>query len=115
MNRDISYIWAAPLITAIRVLYSTSIAWMIVASAMGHGGFLAKVLNYSGFVHINKLSYGIYLLNPAVITVIYGAKDHSTHMEPITTVCFSFMFYISLENKVGSIFTIYITKFIVNY
>lgn len=86
INRDVSYMLAAPLITAIRIFYSSSVAWMIVASAMGHGGIFAKVLNYRGFVHLNKLSYAIYLLNPLIITMIYGAKDHSTHLDPITAV-----------------------------
>lgn len=86
INRDISYVYAAPLITAVRILYAASIAWMILASAMGHGGFFAKILNFSVFVHVNKLSYAIYLLNPLVIAVIYGSKDHSTHVEPLTMV-----------------------------
>lgn len=90
INRDISYVYAAPIITAVRILYSTSIAWMILASAMGHGGFFAKILNFSTFVHVNKLSYAIYLLNPLVISVIYGAKDHSTHVEPLTMVSYTF-------------------------
>lgn len=59
---------------------------MIIASCTGHGGLFSKILNFSGFVHVNKLTYGIYLLNPAVISVIYGAKDHSTHVDPITMV-----------------------------
>lgn len=53
---------------------------------MGHGGRFAKILNHPVFVHVNKLSYAIYLLNPAIITVIYGSKDHSTHVDPITMV-----------------------------
>lgn len=86
INRDISYVWAAPIITAIRVFYSASIAWMIVASALGQGGWFARLMGFHWFVHVNKLSYGIYLLNPFVISVIYGSKDHSTHIDPITSV-----------------------------
>lgn len=86
MDRSISHVVAAPLISSIRILYSASVCWMIVASQMGHGGFLARILNSSVFVHVNKLTYAIYLLNPAVITVVYGFKDHSTHVDPITMV-----------------------------
>lgn len=86
LNREISYFFAAPLITAVRIFYSGAIAWMILASATGHGGIFAKILNHPAFVHVNKLSYAIYLLNPLVITVIYGSKDHSTHVEPLTMV-----------------------------
>lgn len=87
LNRGVSYILAAPLIAAIRIFYSSSVAWMILASVMGHGGIFAKIFNCSVFVHLNKLSYGIYLLNPLIITVIYGMQDHSTHLDPISAVC----------------------------
>lgn len=87
INRQISHIWAAPLITFIRVFYPASIAWMIVASHTGHGGLFAKLLNFPVFVHVNKLSYAIYLLNPAVISVLYGWQDHSTHIDPPSMVC----------------------------
>lgn len=82
IDRRISHLWAAPLITFIRVFYPASVAWMIVASHTGHGGKFAKLLNFPIFVHVNKLSYAIYLLNPAVISVLYGWQDHSTHIDP---------------------------------
>lgn len=87
LNRGIQYLVAAPLITFIRVFYPASVAWMIVASSTGHGGVFAKILNCPIFVHVNKLSYAIYLLNPAVISVIYGWQDHSTHIDPASMVC----------------------------
>lgn len=86
LNRNVSYITAALLITFIRVLYPVSVSWMILASHAGYGGLFAKILNYPVFVHINKLSYGIYLLNPAVISVLYGWQDHSTHIDPVSMV-----------------------------
>lgn len=86
MDRSISHVIAAPLISSIRILYSASVCWMIVASQMGHGGFFARILNGPIFVHVNKLTYAIYLLNPVIITVVYGWKDHSTHVDPITMV-----------------------------
>lgn len=86
LNRQISHLVAAPLITFIRVFYPMSAAWMIMASQTGHGGQFAQILNHPIFVHINKLSYAIYLLNPAVISVLYGWQDHSTHIDPISMV-----------------------------
>lgn len=86
LNREISHFLAAPLITFIRVFYPISISWMILASQTGYGGVFAKILNIPIFVHINKLSYAIYLLNPAVISVIYGWQDHSTHIDPVSMV-----------------------------
>lgn len=85
-DRGVSHIVAAPLITAIRIFYSASLCWMIVASHTGHGGLFAKIMNAPAFVHLNKLSYAIYLLNPVLITVIYGYRDHSSHVDPVTSV-----------------------------
>lgn len=101
LHRDISHFLAAPMITAIRILYSGSVAWMIVASASGHGGFFAKFLNFIGFVHLNKLSYAIYLLNPAIISFVFGAKDHSTHVEPFTMVRMIFAVYCFIVYKLN--------------
>lgn len=86
LYRNVSYYMAAVLITFIRVLYPTSVCWMILASHAGYGGLFAKILNYPIWVHINKLSYGIYLLNPFVINVLYGWQDHSTHIDPVSMV-----------------------------
>lgn len=86
VNRDISHYLAAPIIASVRVFYSGSACWMIVACATGHGGWFTSFMNMGIFVHLNKLSYAIYLLNPMVISVIFGLSDHSTHFDPITQV-----------------------------
>lgn len=86
LYRGVSYVVAAPLIAAIRIFYPSAVAWMILASAAGHGGPFARIFNYPVFVHLNKLSYGIYLLNPLIITVIYGMRDSSTHLDPMSAV-----------------------------
>lgn len=86
IDRGVSHIVAAPLITAIRIFYSASLCWMIVASQTGHGGSFTRIMNSPVFVHLNKLSYAVYLLNPLLITVIYGYRDHSSHVDPITMV-----------------------------
>lgn len=96
LKREISHFLAAPLITFIRVLYPMSISWMILASHTGYGGILATILNCPIFVHINKLSYAIYLLNPAVISLLYGWQDHSTHIDPVSMVrceCFCLILF----------------------
>lgn len=87
VKRDTSYILTAILLTITRVLYATSISWMILASHSAHGGHFAQFLNHPIFVHINKLSYGIYLVNPVVISAVYGWQNHSTHVNPVSMVC----------------------------
>lgn len=95
-NRDITHYSAAPLITFIRIFYPASISWMIIASQTGHGGTFAKILDCPIFVHVNKLSYAIYLLNPIVISILYGWQDHSTHIDPISMVGIYFFFWFPL-------------------
>lgn len=83
---DSSYHVAVPLITFIRIFYPISIVWMIVASTCGYGGIFCKIFNYSGFIHISKLTYAIYLLHPIVQIYIFGGKEYSTHVEPVSLV-----------------------------
>lgn len=84
--RNISYHIGVPMIVGVRLFYGGSACWMIVACAKGHGGWFARTMEWPMFVHLNKLSYGIYLLNPIVVSVIYGLGDHSTAVEPIVQV-----------------------------
>lgn len=59
---------------------------MILASHAGHGGIFAKILNHQIFVHISKLTYGLYLVHPIIISVLYGWQDHSTHSDLVSVV-----------------------------
>lgn len=106
LNRNISYATAAIFMTFSRVLYPASISWMVLASHAGYGGIFAKIFNHPIFVHVNKLSYGIYLLNPFVINAFYVSQTHSTHVDPVSmvglhemtfflqfSICFFFYFY----------------------
>ncbi|KAG4070645.1 hypothetical protein HA402_013565 [Bradysia odoriphaga] len=84
INRGLSYKFAAPLVTMIRIFYSVATAWIILASTSANSVPIAKFLNHKLFVHLNKLSYGIYLLNPVIVALVYGVKDDSEHFAPIT-------------------------------
>lgn len=86
INRGLSYKFAAPLITMIRIFYSGATAWLVLASTSANSVPIAKLLNHKIFVHLNKLSYGIYLLNPVLVALVYGVKDQSEHFTPITLV-----------------------------
>lgn len=84
--RNMTYVYCVPMIVSVRIVYGASACWMIVASMKGQGGWFARVTAWPVFVHLNKLSYGIYLLNPLVVALIYGLSDHSASVEPITQV-----------------------------
>lgn len=88
----------------IRIFYSCATAWIILASTSENGVPIAKLLNHKIFVHLNKLSYGIYLLNPVVVAMVYGVKDHSDHFTPITLVSFDVKQASEWANKITKIF-----------
>lgn len=111
-DRGVSHIVAAPLITAIRIFYSASLSWMIVASQTGHGGLFAKIMNAPVFVHLNKLSYAIYLLNPVLITVIYGYRDHSSHVDPLTLVRLIFLRTKRIEQMIYYLSCFFFRRFV---
>jgi len=84
IDRSISYTFSSIIITLIRVFYAGSIAWIILASTSTNGAPFAKWLDRKVFVHVNKLSYAIYLLNAVVITFFAGIRDHSDHYHLIS-------------------------------
>lgn len=84
--RTLTPLSAVPIITCIRIFYPASISWIIIASHTGYGGPLAHLLNASIFIHLNKLSYAIYLLNPFIIAIVFGFREHSVHFNVVTWV-----------------------------
>lgn len=84
--RNVNYVYMVPIIVVIRTCYALGTCWIIVACAKGHGGWFTTFTSYPIFVHINKLSYGIYLLNPIVIIFIYGSATNSTTLDPVVQV-----------------------------
>lgn len=47
---------------------------------------VTRFLSSKFFIHTNKLTYGIYLLNPLIITAVFGLSDGSANADPIPTV-----------------------------
>lgn len=86
VKRDMPFMFGAFLLSFGRVVFGASFAWFIISSATGNGNWFTRFLESKIFVHINKVSYAIYLLNPITITTIYGLRDNSSHTDPVTTV-----------------------------
>ncbi|XP_037826594.1 O-acyltransferase like protein-like [Lucilia sericata] len=82
VKRDMSYIMAISLFVLGRLLFSLSICWMIIGSATGRSTCWSRFLEAKPFQHLNRLSYGIYLLNPFVIALFFGLTSVSTHADP---------------------------------
>lgn len=46
-------------------------------------GLVSKFFSAKIFVRINKLTYAIYLLNPLVISIVFGKIDNGTFVDPM--------------------------------
>lgn len=44
---------------------------------------MTRVLSSKVFVSTNKLTYAIYLLNPIIITVVFGKMDNGGTVDPV--------------------------------
>lgn len=94
-----------------RGLCGLSLGYCIIASKNGHdsecllfsqiiclsliillliSGFISRFLSLPIFVHLNKLSYAIYLLNPIIIIFFFGTIDGSFHLDPVVMVVLTF-------------------------
>ncbi|XP_055680187.1 nose resistant to fluoxetine protein 6-like [Lutzomyia longipalpis] len=100
--RSVAYPWASVLITMGRFAFGLTITWLILCSKCGFGGWFTDFLSARPFVHINKLSYGVYLLNPLIITTIHGLRDGSSHFSPV----------ISWVMTVGMMIIVYCVAFV---
>lgn len=116
--RDISVPVASLCILVGRPLIGMAVCWFIITNACGYNckqchdltklsyfiqffslsGLVSKFFSARIFVRVNKLTYAIYLLNPLVISVVFGLFDHGAFVDPtlytILIIGISFMTYI---------------------
>ncbi|XP_072014772.1 nose resistant to fluoxetine protein 6-like [Amphiura filiformis] len=57
--------------TVSRTLWSSAVAWVAFACAIGKGGPVNSILGWSAFAPLAKLAYCAYLLHPIVMNVYY--------------------------------------------
>ncbi|XP_072014768.1 nose resistant to fluoxetine protein 6-like [Amphiura filiformis] len=57
--------------TVSRTLWSSAVAWVAFACAIGKGGPVNSILGWSAFAPLAKLTYTAYLLHPILIYVYY--------------------------------------------
>lgn len=69
-----------------RLLLALSWSSAIVACALGHGGAIARVLSGWVFVHLDRLSYMMYLLNPVLVAALNAGQQSVAHYEVVSTV-----------------------------
>ncbi|XP_058121639.1 O-acyltransferase like protein-like [Anopheles ziemanni] len=86
IKRNFPFPIASIVMVAVRWLISWAACWVILATGFGYSNIVTRLLSTKFFVHINKLTYGIYLLNPLIIIVTFGVSDSSVHADPIPAI-----------------------------
>lgn len=64
-----------------RLVSGALIGSIICACALQAGGWLDRVLSWRPFVHFNRLTYLVYLLNPVVLVILRSASESSAHFD----------------------------------
>ncbi|XP_053674198.1 nose resistant to fluoxetine protein 6-like [Anopheles nili] len=86
IKRNFPFPIASTVMVAVRWLISWAACWVILATSCGYSNIVTRVLSSKFFVHTNKLTYGIYLLNPLIIIATFGVSDSSVHADPIPAI-----------------------------
>ncbi|XP_052873848.1 nose resistant to fluoxetine protein 6-like [Anopheles cruzii] len=102
IKRNFPFPIASTVMVAVRWLISWAACWVILATGCGFSNAVTRVLSSKFFVHINKLTYGIYLLNPVIIIGTFGISDSSVHADPIPAIVMALG--VTLLSYVGAIF-----------
>uniref|UniRef100_A0A182NT32 Uncharacterized protein n=1 Tax=Anopheles dirus TaxID=7168 RepID=A0A182NT32_9DIPT len=90
VKRNFPFPIASTVMVTVRWLISWAACWVILATSCGFSNFVTRVLSSKLFVHINKLTYGIYLINPLIIIATFGVSDSSVHADPIPAIVMAF-------------------------
>lgn len=54
---------------------------VVAACSLQYGGWLNRLLSARLFVHVNRLTYFAYLLNPIVVVALHGASESCAHYD----------------------------------
>lgn len=49
-------------------------------------GAFSEAMGSQICVHLNKLTYSMYMVSPIAITVVFGLKETSSHFDEVNTV-----------------------------
>ncbi|KXJ79812.1 hypothetical protein RP20_CCG027970 [Aedes albopictus] len=84
-KRNFPYPLASTVMVMVRLFVAWAACWTIIATSTGYSNMVTRFLSSKFFIHTNKLTYGIYLLNPLIITAVFGLSDGSANADPIPT------------------------------
>lgn len=95
--KNISYVFFAITFSVGRFCLSLFLGSMVIMCHLGYGGLINRILSSKIFVHLNKLTYLMFLLNPFFITLIEAGRSSSSHYDT-ATVSFLFQPIICIRN-----------------
>lgn len=58
----------------------------IIVCAVGHGGSFSRMLSCRMFVHLDRLTYMMYLLNPVIVVALVAGQTTTESFEIVSTV-----------------------------
>ncbi|XP_072747419.1 nose resistant to fluoxetine protein 6-like isoform X2 [Anoplolepis gracilipes] len=88
-KQHISILYAAIYVALSRILWATSIAWIVITYFTKHGGIVNHLLSSKVFIPFGKLTYCAYLVNPFIIQWAGLSRETSYHQEFLPLVIMS--------------------------
>lgn len=79
--KDVPLVYFAITFSVGRVFLAIIWGSIVMMCHFGYGGILNRILSSSILMHINKLAYLIFLLNPFVITVLKAGRETISHFD----------------------------------
>ncbi|KAL0132835.1 hypothetical protein PUN28_000500 [Cardiocondyla obscurior] len=103
-QRHMSILSTAVYMTLFRILWATSIAWIVITCTK-NGGILNKLLSFKGWIPLSRLTYCAYLLNPIIIQSITLYSNNAIHYEVLLQIvmCLGYILIIYLCSYVLSL------------
>ncbi|XP_050094113.1 nose resistant to fluoxetine protein 6-like [Anopheles aquasalis] len=90
LYRGMPFPVASLVMVAVRLLIPWAACWVIFATGCGYSNVVTRLLSSRMFVHLNKLTYAIYLLHVLIINGTFSSSDTSVHAEPIPAIIMTF-------------------------
>lgn len=69
---------------------------LVILSVFSPEGRLQRVLSHGCFVQLNKMSYGMYVIHPVAILLVFGLQSHPVVLDDISWVS-TYLWFMSLR------------------
>lgn len=70
----------------LKFISSLCVGGLIILCAFSPEGRVQRFLSHGCFVHLNKMSYGMYVIHPIVILLVFGLQSHPVLLDDISWV-----------------------------